>query len=236
MMGASMTHAFFFMPHHFSYDPAVLHAHPTLATQTLLISGVSSISNSEDLTPSFLAMALERLALTTEGEMEAIKAWRRAFFTMGYKPTQYRCASESLLRRLRKEGNLPSLHPLVDVCNAISVAFAIPIAAFDADKISGALTVRKADGMEIYTPFSGAVESPDAGEIIFSDDANCAHARRWTHRQSGYSAVGVDTSNVLIVAEALHSGAHADLDQLTTALVQSVHRMWPQAVVQKGKA
>jgi DNA/RNA-binding domain of Phe-tRNA-synthetase-like protein len=37
---------------------------------------------------------------------------------MGLKPTQYRCAPEALLRRLRKEGTLPPLHPLVDLCNA----------------------------------------------------------------------------------------------------------------------
>jgi DNA/RNA-binding domain of Phe-tRNA-synthetase-like protein len=47
---------------------------------------------------------------------------------MGLKPTQYRCAAESLLRRYRKERFLPRIHPLVDLCNAISLAFAIPVA------------------------------------------------------------------------------------------------------------
>ncbi|HEY3906880.1 MAG TPA: hypothetical protein VGM14_23450 [Streptosporangiaceae bacterium] len=32
----------------------------------------------------------------------------------GLKPTQYRCASESLLRRFRKEGSLPNLHPAAE--------------------------------------------------------------------------------------------------------------------------
>ena len=50
---------------------------------------------------------------------------------MGLKPTQYRCASESLLRRFRKEGSLPRLHPLVDLCNAVSMAYAIPVAVLD---------------------------------------------------------------------------------------------------------
>ncbi|MGE5287344.1 MAG: phenylalanine--tRNA ligase beta subunit-related protein [Micromonosporaceae bacterium] len=54
---------------------------------------------------------------------------------------QYRCASESLLRRFRKEGALPQLHPLVDVCNAVSLAFAIPVAVFDVSKITGHLSI-----------------------------------------------------------------------------------------------
>lgn len=49
---------------------------------------------------------------------------------MGLEPTRCRCASEALLRRLRKDGSLPRIHPLVDLCNAISVAFAVPVAAF----------------------------------------------------------------------------------------------------------
>ena len=61
---------------------------------------------------------------------------------MGLKPTQYRCAAESLLRRLRTQGSLPRLHPLVDLCNAISVAYAIPVAVFDVSKLTGDLEVR----------------------------------------------------------------------------------------------
>src|SRR5207237_5536508 len=58
-------------------------------------------------------MARERLsAAGTESELPEIQAWRRTFSALGLKPTQYRCASESLLRRFRKEGSLPAIHPL----------------------------------------------------------------------------------------------------------------------------
>lgn len=100
-----------------------------------------------------------------------MQAWRRGFSRMGLKPTQYRCAAESLLRRYRKEGSLPQLHPLVDLCNAASLAFAIPVAAFDVAHISGNLEVRRATGDETYLTFSGQTEHPGAGEVIFADDA-----------------------------------------------------------------
>ena len=116
---------------------------------------------------------------------------------MGLKPTQYRCASESLLRRFRKEGSLPRLHPLVDLCNAVSLAFAIPVAALDAGRIAWPLEVRYAAGDEDYLTFGGDTEHPAAGEVIFADQAGQAHARRWTNRQSGRSAVRDATSAVL---------------------------------------
>lgn len=119
------------------------------------INGIHANANSYAHIAQFLAVADKRLATSREGEFAEIKAWRRAFSELGLKPTQYRCASESLLRRYRKSGELPTLHPMIDLCNAVSLAFAIPVAVFDIDQISGALTVRPACGDEFYETFSG---------------------------------------------------------------------------------
>jgi DNA/RNA-binding domain of Phe-tRNA-synthetase-like protein len=161
-----------------------------------------------------------------ESELPQIQAWRRAFASMGLKPTQYRCASEALLRRFRKEGALPSLHPLVDLCNAISLAYAVPIAALDVAAISGDLEVRYAIGDEKYLTFGGDVEQPSPGEVIFADGHGNAHARRWTNRQSGLSAVRDSTSTVLIVAEALHATAAEDMPALLATLTSEISAAW----------
>src|SRR5262249_41029551 len=145
---------------------------------------------------------------------------------MGLKPTQYRCASESLLRRLRKEGSLPRLHPLVDLCNAVSVAFAIPVAALDVTKIADDIEVQYATGAERYLTFGGDIEHPAPGEVIFADTAGQAHARRWTNRQSGLSAVQESTSAALIVAEALHDQARSDVADLIAALAEGLVAAW----------
>jgi DNA/RNA-binding domain of Phe-tRNA-synthetase-like protein len=159
--------------------------------------------------------------------MPEIQAWRRAFSRMGLKPTQYRCASESLLRRFRKEASLPRIHPLIDLCNAISVAFAIPVAVFDASKIAEFLEVRYAAGDERYLAFSGEVENPDAHEVIFADNTGQAHARRWTNRQSAFSAVRDTTTATLIVAEAMHTSASDDVRKLVTVIADELNGNWP---------
>jgi DNA/RNA-binding domain of Phe-tRNA-synthetase-like protein len=146
---------------------------------------------------------------------------------MGLKPTQYRCASESLLRRFRKEGTLPRIHPLIDLCNAVSLAFAIPVAVFDRDRIAGDLEVRYADGSEAYATFAGETEHPQPGEVVFADAAGAAHARRWTNRQSGASAVRDETTRVLVVAEALHATAAEDVRRLADGLARDVAALWP---------
>lgn len=216
---------------HFQHSGEIWRDFPELVPGIIYAEGITRDVSVEARATRFTAVAGSRLAERPEGEMPEIQAWRRAFSRMGLRPTQYRCAAESLLRRFRKEGALPRLHPLVDLCNAVSLAFAIPVAAFDVSKITGDLEVRNAVGDEEYVTFSGDVEHPDAGEVIFADQAGWAHARRWTNRQSGRSAVQNSTTAALIVAEAMHATASSDVKELSGALADELDAVWSAAPV-----
>lgn len=206
----------------FGYADQIRRDFPELAVVALLVSGITRDIGVTPQLPSFTALARERLGAGTESDLPEIQAWRRAFARMGLKPTQYRCASEALLRRFRKEGALPAIHPLVDLCNAVSVAFAIPVAAIDMAMIQGRLEVRRAAGTETYEAFSGDIEHPDPGEVIYADDGGNAHARRWTNRQSGRSAIRGTTETALIVAEAMHAGGTEDVERLIDVLAAAL--------------
>jgi DNA/RNA-binding domain of Phe-tRNA-synthetase-like protein len=211
---------------HFQHSGDIWRDFPALVPGVLHATGITSDVSAAESAERFCAIARSRLAGGPEGELPEIQAWRRAFTKMGLKPTQYRCASESLLRRLRKEGSLPRLHPLVDLCNAVSMAFAIPVAVLDVDRISWPLEVRYAAGDEDYLTFAGEIEHPAAGEVIFADQAGRAHARRWTNRQSGRSAVRDATAEVLIVAEAQHDCAAPDMAELIAAIAAELADLW----------
>ncbi|MFF9767920.1 B3/4 domain-containing protein [Streptomyces sp. NPDC014636] len=211
----------------FRHADAVRSAHPELSAGALYAGGVGTGADTRQRAAVYTARAVARLARATEGEFPEVLAWRRTFSRMGVKPTQYRSASESLLRRLRKEGALPSIHPLVDLCNAISVAYAVPVAVLDVDRITGPLLeVRPARGDETYTAFGGGVEHPAPGEVTFVDSAGRAHARRWTHRQSGHSAVGAHTDRVLVVAEAMHDGGADIVAEVVKTVEEEVAAHW----------
>ncbi|MFE1442770.1 B3/4 domain-containing protein [Streptomyces sp. NPDC058739] len=212
----------------FRHAPALWEQFPELTAGVLHADGVDARADTGSAAGAYLARAADRLAGSTEGEFPEVLAWRRVFARTGLKPTQYRCASESLLRRLRKEGSLPRIHPVVDLCNAVSVAYAVPVAALDADRITGPLLeVRHARGDEIYTPFGGGTEHPAPGEVTFVDSAARAHARRWTHRQSGHSVVGPHTWRILVVTEAVHEGGADTVPDLLRTLAAELAAHWP---------
>lgn len=211
---------------YFQYSPEIWREFPELVPGVLFVEGITPDASVTTQVAELSTVAARRLDIGLESEFVEVQAWRRAFSRMGLKPTQYRCASESLLRRYRKEGSLPRLHPLVDLCNAASLAFAIPVAVFDVAQITGNLEVRHAAGDETYLSFSGQTEHPEAGEVIFADDARQAHARRWTNRQSGRSAVRDTTSAALIVTEALHDTAANDVRTLQATLTEAAEAAW----------
>ncbi|GAB3482518.1 B3/B4 domain-containing protein [Polaromonas eurypsychrophila] len=211
----------------FSHSDDIWTQCPELVAGVLFARGINTRASVSAQLARFSATAEARMNGGIESALPEVQAWRRVFAKMGLQPTKYRCASEALLRRLRKENALPRLHPLVDLCNAISAAFAIPIAVFDLSKVTGDMQVRHATGSESYHNSSGQLEHPEPQEVIYTDQGGNAHARRWTNRQSSLSAVSAGTHSVMIVAEALHESAHEDIRTLLAALMQEVALAWP---------
>ncbi|KMN77922.1 tRNA synthetase subunit beta [Chromobacterium sp. LK11] len=199
---------------YFNHSDEVWDRFPELVALVLVVRQVRSAERKVGVLDDTLAKVAAALGAKPEGELPSIQAWRQAYAEMGMKPTQYRCAAEALLRRFRKDRDLPSFHPLVDALNAESMHAAIPIAAFDCTRISGGIVVRPASGLEAHRTCQGEIERPAAGEIIFADEGNHAHSRRWVFRQGAEAVVSNASDTVLIVAEALHCQAWEDLRAL----------------------
>jgi len=214
---------------YFEHDSAIWLDFPALVPGALFAEGITPDAEIDEIdkrVARFTRRAAERLDGSTESEFPEIQAWRRAFAAMGLKPTQYRCAPESLLGRLRREGGVGGVEPLVEICSGISLACAGPVAVVDVAKVSGHLRVQHASGEEEYLTFAGETEHPAASEVIFADGAGQAHARRWTNRQSALSAVRATTSSALIVAEALHPAAVTDVPNLLDAVAGEIGALW----------
>jgi DNA/RNA-binding domain of Phe-tRNA-synthetase-like protein len=81
-------------------------------------------------------------AVTALSEVAEIAAVRRMFHAFGVDPTRHRPSSESLLRRVLRNGSLPRVHPVVDVSNVCSLEFLLPIGSYNADAIRGGVTCR----------------------------------------------------------------------------------------------
>jgi len=211
---------------YFRHAPQIWNDFPQLAAGVLVLTDINPDVQVQSTVESGFQRARELLRVSAEGQMPEIAAWRKTYAQMGLKPTKYRCAAESLLRRFRKEGALPSFHPLVDLCNALSLAYAMPIAVYDIDAIVSGIEVRYATSSEEHLNFSDHIEHPEPNEVVFVDQQDHAHSRRWCFRQSKYSIVSPVTTRALIVAEGQHTGAEGDIFSLLDELSEACTHHW----------
>lgn len=199
----------------FRYDPAILDRYPSIVGGVLHVVGVTNGPSPAALAEAFdaeQAAVLARLGSTPLSDVPSLAAWRRAFRAFGADPTGYRSAAEALLRRLTKQGSIPTISTLVDLGNLVSIRYALPVAVFDLASIRGGLTVGFATGDETFTDLgSGSVETPVPGEVIFVDEGGHVAARRWCWRQSAQSASGSGTTEILVTVEGHHHGARPDV-------------------------
>jgi DNA/RNA-binding domain of Phe-tRNA-synthetase-like protein len=199
----------------FQYHSEILARFPLICGGVILLHGISNSPTSPDLLQEYLSeqrLVIEKIGQKPLSELPSLAGWRAAFRSFGVDPTKYRSAAESLLRRLTKKGDIPSISTLVDLCNLVSIRHALPVAAVDSRSLNGPITVHFASGGESFTAHdTPEPERPDPGEVIFSDDAGLVVARRWCWKQSVESTVEMDTHDAILTIESQHQGGEADV-------------------------
>jgi len=222
----------------FQYDRDVSARFPGIVGGALHAAGLTNGPAPDGLAEAFRAeqaAVRSRIGSTPLSEVPSLAAWRRAFRAFGVDPTAYRSAAEALLRRLTKQGSMPSINTLVDIGNLVSIRHALPVAVFDLRTVAGGLTVRLATGGEAFTDLgSGEREAPEPGEVIFIDDAGHVAARRWCWRQSAESASSSTTTDVLVTVEGHHDGARQDVLAAMADLETLVRSYASPATVRTG--
>src|SRR5262249_28344611 len=102
----------------FEYDSALLARYPRTVGGVILAHGLRHGPAPPALFDLYLKeqqAVIQRLGDTPLSQLPALSAWRGAFSGFGVEPTKYRSAPESLLRRLTKKGDIPSINLLVDL-------------------------------------------------------------------------------------------------------------------------
>jgi DNA/RNA-binding domain of Phe-tRNA-synthetase-like protein len=153
---------------------------------------------------------LETLKLETIQEMKSrytlelvknepvFRAYRDFFWSVGVDPTKTRPASEALIRRILSVGKLPRINTAVDAYNLASVRSGIPIAAFDADTLTGDLILRFARDGELFLGI-GMVKPVvlHPNQVIMTDAEQIIAI--YPYRDSDTTKVTPKTRNIRIV-------------------------------------
>jgi DNA/RNA-binding domain of Phe-tRNA-synthetase-like protein len=129
-------------------------------------------------------------------ELPGVKACRDAFLSLSMNPNKFMCSIESLMKRVQKTGALPHINTVVDLGNAFSLNYQLPIGAHDIDKLEDNVEIRFSTIEDHFLPMGEAeLENMPEGELVYVS-GHTVKTRRWIWRQSEDGKIGEDTSHV----------------------------------------
>ncbi len=177
-------------------DLMSLRSGATRAHQTLLQEVVSILNSA---------------VLTNVTAHPHVSAWREVYRSFGASPREYRSSVELLLRWVTQQRPFASIHPLVDLSNAMSIRYQLPVGGEDSLKVGELTTLRYAGRGEQFVAISTTEnQSTFEGEVVWADSAGVT-CRCWNWRQSQRTAISQGTTHAHFVVDGLAPFGSSDV-------------------------
>lgn len=165
-----------------------------------------------------------------------LDAWSEVFKRFGAKPKRTPCSADALRKRVLCDGVMAAIDPVVDLYNAISLRYAIPVGGENLAAYAGAPRLVIAEGTERFDMMKDghvAEESPEPGEVVWRDDLGVT-CRRWNWRQGVRTRLSATDSQMWFILESLPEmpldALHAAGDELAAGL----QAMMPGSIIRSS--
>lgn len=215
-------------------DPAITDIAPGFRALSITVEA-APITRPE-VADEALQRACQALAADEPAWAQAhLEAWGEVFRRFGAKPQRTPCSALALRKRVLRDGSLPNIDPVVDLYNAVSLRFAIPVGGENLAAYAGAPRLVVADGSEVFDTMKEGVpahESPEAGEVIWRDDAGVT-CRRWNWRQGVRTRLDAEAQRMWFILESLPEMPLEALQAAGDSLVDGLQRMMPGVNVER---
>jgi len=208
-----------------SIAPEIFALRPDFVALSLHVQGArNAASDAQSLEALRAAVADLDQADWAEAHLEA---WREAYRVFGAKPQRTPCSAEALRRRALRDGAPPTVNAIVDLYNAVSLRYALPIGGEDAALYQGRPALVRATGGELFdTVQDGAprVEPVEPGEVVWRD-AQGVTCRRWNWRQGVRTRITAQSTDLWFVLERLGPMPLEALDAAGDAMIAGLRRL-----------
>ncbi|NMC11247.1 MAG: hypothetical protein GYA34_00005 [Chloroflexi bacterium] len=199
--------------------------YPGYSRGIVLAFDVKNDSSPEKLTQLLReaeASLRKKVVLESIAEHPRIKCWREAYKAFGAKPSEFRSSIEAMARRALRGDQLPSINPLVDIGNIISLQHLVPTGGHAIDKLEKNIELRIASGCETFEPFgTNETEHPLPGEVIFAE-GDIVLTRRWTWRQANRTLTLPETTAIEFNIDALPLVEESEIHQIAQEVMDMI--------------
>ena len=210
----------------FIHDPTVLEAYPNNYTMLFSLRDIhdpTKLDNHTDgLIRSVSSNHIENVVIPER------RRWDQVFKTMGAPPDL--TVSLDILAEKFLEGNLRIGQPIVDLYNHYSLFRAIPMGAYDMDKIAGPLrlaVVRKGLPFIKRGNEKGSPPKTKGREVVYLDEEKVI-CRYWNKEDCFDTRITQDTRNIVVVFDLLLNN-DANIDKIVEDCSRDFQSYLPEA-------
>lgn len=156
------------------------------------------------------AAADKHLTSNTISENAVVAIWRDAYRRFKTKKGA-RCSIENLLKRVLKGNPVGSITPSVDIYNAISLKYALPVGGEDIGTFVGDVRLGVTEGGDAFRALGEDEDDPTLeGEVCYRDDAG-AICRCFNWRDGQRTALTDDSRDAFLLVECVDPNRVADV-------------------------
>lgn len=216
-----------FSPFEVVVDPELSARFPGIEVLGVLLRGLRVRERSEEVEEAKKALyeyVRKKYSLETLKDVPAFRAYRDFFWRIGIDPTKMRPSSEALVRRILLGKELPRINTLVDSYNMASIESEITMAAFDASRITGKISINYSSPGEEFLGIG--MEHPlvlSGGEVVIRDESRILSI--YPYRDAEHSKVSLDTVDSVLLVCGVPGITRNKLEEALEIAVRYVQRL-----------
>lgn len=192
----------------FQVAPEVFQKLPNVCFGVVVIRGIDNHKSRPKINSFFedvQSTLYQKLAGRKAKEYPPISPYREAFQSLNINPNKFPPSIEALASRIEKGKSLPSINPIVDLGNSISLKYGIPLGAHDLNSSNEPLEVRLSKKDDLFVPFgSSESEALEENEILYVS-GHQVKTRRWIWRQSEFGKITEESTDIFFPLDGLES-------------------------------
>lgn len=204
----------------FSIHPNIFTQFPDFKVGYLLVEGLNQDQHAPEL-HKIVQKAIDQALKKAEhisSDDKRMTSWYQVFSTLALDANKHKPAHIALFDRLKKDGKLPTILPIVDLTNSMSVTHLVPIGTHQLDNLSDDVVIRFTQEGDTFQGMNTENGEPiPTGELAYTSGSHVL-TRHMVWRQGELSKIRLTSKSVLIPIDTFDNISEAQLLEIMKEL------------------
>ncbi|MBW7944751.1 tyrosine--tRNA ligase [Patescibacteria group bacterium] len=194
----------------FSIHPDVFKLFPDFKVGLLVVTGLDQ-SKADMTTIGQLLSDSIKHAQAEDWPTDRRKVWEDAFRKINLNVDEIKPSHLALVERVKKNGDIPSILPIVDIANSYSLKHGVPVGTHSLDALSEDIIIRPTTSVDRFVAMNKTeAEGVQEGVLAYTSGQQVL-TKNFAWRQGELSKVRPDTRNVIIPIDTFGTVSEGEL-------------------------